>query len=295
MNESIDELIGYTPSSTTSSSVVDNVIQIEEEEEIENNKNTITISSDVDEARPQKTQQELLMEIAESNIDVLFKDQHSEGFVSVRINSYYEVIPLISTRLRWFLTKLYNDNTGEFANSESLNNVINLLQSKAEFGNIRHTLSLRVAEYEGDLYYNLTDEKHRGIKISQEGNWQVIDKTPVPLFKRYNQIPQILPFSDSLSDREQDPLETFISKLTNIKDEKTKLIVKVVLISWFIPDIPHIILIVHGGKGSAKSMFLTLIKSLVDPAKPSLLTIHDDKSEFIQQLAHNYLAAYETI
>ncbi len=42
-------------------------------------------------------------------------------------------------------------------------------------------------------------------------------------------------------------------------------------------------------------MFLTLVKSLVDPAKPSLLTIHDDKSEFIQQLAHNYLAAYDNL
>ena len=123
----------------------------------------------------------------------------------------------------------------------------------------------------------------------------MIDKTPVPLFSRYNQISQSLPFADPLSDDEQDPLEDFLSKLTNIKDGETRLLVKVALISWFIPDIPHILLIVHGGKGSAKSMFLTLIKSLVDPAKPSLLTIHDDKSEFIQQLAHNYLAAYDNL
>jgi hypothetical protein len=54
-------------------------------------------------------------------------------------------------------------------------------------------------------------------------------------------------------------------------------------------------LIVHGGKGSAKSMFQTLLKEIVDPAKPSLLTIHDDKSEFIQQVAHNYLAAYDNL
>jgi hypothetical protein len=52
-----------------------------------------------------------------------------------------------------------------------------------------------------------------------------------------------------------DPLETFVSKLTNIKDLETKLLVKVALISYFIPGMPHIVLIIHGGKGSAKSTF----------------------------------------
>ena len=42
-------------------------------------------------------------------------------------------------------------------------------------------------------------------------------------------------------------------------------------------------------------MFQTLVKNVVDPAKPSSLTIHDDKSEFIQQVAHNYLAAYDNL
>ncbi len=267
----IDTLTGYAPSSS------------------------LPVETGQEDKEPTKNQPKILMEIAESNIDVLFKDQHNEGFASVRINSHCEVVHLISNKFKWLLTKLLNDNTGNFANPESLNIVVNLLQSKAEFGDIRYTLSLRVAEYDGDLYYDLTNEKHQSIKISQNGNWQVIDKTPIPLFKRYNQILQTLPFADSLSDGEQDPLEIFISNLTNIKDEETKLIVKVILISWFIPDIPHIILIVHGGKGSAKSMFLTLIKSIVDPAKPSLLTIHDDKSEFIQQLAHNYLTAYDNL
>ena len=244
---------------------------------------------------PIRTQPEILMEIAEKSIDVLFKDQHNDGLATVSINSHYEVVPLTSSRFTRLLAKTYHDNTGKFANNESIKNVVNTLQAKAEFGDTQYPLSLRVAKHEGDIYYDLTNERHQAVKISQNGRWEVIDKTPVPLFSRYNQTPQALPFADPLSDDEQDPLEDFLSKLTNIKDEETRLIVKVALISWFIPDIPHILLIVHGGKGSAKSMFLTLVKSIVDPAKPSLLTIHDDKSEFIQQLAHNYLAAYDNL
>jgi hypothetical protein len=136
-------------------------------------------------------------------------------------------------------------------------------------------LSLRVAEYNGDLYYDLTNEKHQSNKISKNGTWEIIDKTPIPLFKRYNLISQTIPSAvDPVLNEgkyeEQNPLESFFSKLTNIKVKEDKLIAKVALITWFIPKIPHIILIVHGGKGSAKSTFLTMIKSIVDPAKPSL-------------------------
>jgi hypothetical protein len=54
-------------------------------------------------------------------------------------------------------------------------------------------------------------------------------------------------------------------------------------------------LILHGEKGSAKSTLQTLIKLLVDPAKPRLLTIYSDVKEFIQQLAHSYVAFYDNL
>ena len=71
--------------------------------------------------------------------------------------------------------------------------------------------------------------------------------------------------------------------------------IKVAIVSFFVPNIPHTLLIIHGGKGSAKSTFMSLIKYIIDPSKPPLLTIHDDKREFIQQLAHNYVAAYDNL
>jgi hypothetical protein len=63
----------------------------------------------------------------------------------------------------------------------------------------------------------------------------------------------------------------------------------------FVPDIPHAMLVLHGEKGSAKSTLQTLIKELVDPAKPRLLTIYNDPKEFIQQLAHNHAAYYDNL
>jgi hypothetical protein len=163
-------------------------------------------------------------------------------------------------------------------------------------------LSLRVAEYHGDFYYDLTDEKHRCIRTSKDGRWQILEGTPISLFRRYSQSPQNLPYSSfektgsQIENKQpENPLDIFISKLTNIKDPETKLLAKVSLLSYFIPNISHIILIIHGGKGSAKSTFQRLLKDIVDPAKPTLLTLHDNFSEFVQQLSHNYLATYDNI
>ena len=54
-------------------------------------------------------------------------------------------------------------------------------------------------------------------------------------------------------------------------------------------------LVLHGGQGSAKLTSQELIKLTVDPAKPKTLTIYNDVKEFIQQLAHNYVAFYDNL
>jgi hypothetical protein len=95
-------------------------------------------------------------------------------------------------------------------------------------------------------------------------------------------------------DYELDIFERFL-QLTNLKEEKDRILLKVYIISLFIPEIPHVILILHGRQGSAKSTLQTMIKLLVDPAKPKLLTIYNDVKEFIQQLAHNHIAYYDNL
>jgi hypothetical protein len=66
----------------------------------------------------------------------------------------------------------------------------------------------------------------------------------------------------------------------------------VYIVSLFIPDIPHAMLILHGEKGSTRSTLQTMIKLLADPAKPTLFTIHNDRAEFIQ---HNRIAYYDNV
>src|SRR4051795_4494364 len=70
-----------------------------------------------DDEESTKSQQKSLMEIANDNIEILFKDQYSEGFAKIFIKDHYEITPLSSTRFKRFLTKLYYDCYNNTINS----------------------------------------------------------------------------------------------------------------------------------------------------------------------------------
>lgn len=95
------------------------------------------------------------------------------------------------------------------------------------------------------IYYDLTNLKWQYIKITNH-QWDLVGNnnsniSPATLFVRYNQAPQVLP------DRNYEPdiFDKFLT-LTNLKDEQNRLLLKVYIVSLFIPDIAHAMLILHG-------------------------------------------------
>jgi Bifunctional DNA primase/polymerase, N-terminal len=252
----------------------------------------------------QESYAEILVQLATDNTELFFKDQYGTAFALVKVNNdgdnqHREVIRLESNKFKRYLSKLFYDNQNRLVvNSDAINNAVQVLEAKTEYEGQPIPLSLRVASKKENnglvIYYDLTNLKWQYIKITNH-QWELVDNnnSNIPsatLFVRYNQVPQVLP------DRNYEPdiFDKFLS-LTNINDEQNRLLLKVYVVSLFIPDIAHAILILHGEKGSAKSTLQQLIKLLVDPAKPTLLTIHKDRNEFVQQLNHNHLAFYDNV
>jgi hypothetical protein len=239
---------------------------------------------------------DILVQLATENIQLLFKDQYGTAYALVRVIDHDEVLRVESNKFKRYLSKLfYDNNRNKVINADSVMNAIQVLQAKAEYEGKSIPLCLRVAWHNNgtEIYYDMADEKWRciRIRITKEG-WKLVSKVPSPLFVRYNQARQSEPdrnYEASIFDRFLD--------LTNIKseDEQNKLLVKVYIVSLLIPDVPHVMLVLHGEKGSAKSTLQTLIKLLIDPSKPTLLTIHNNRTEFIQQLAHNYVVYYDNV
>jgi hypothetical protein len=249
---------------------------------------------------------QVLVELASlsENTELFFKDQYGKPYVAVRIglDKHLEIMPLEgSSKYKYYLARLFRENKdGQIAGKDSINNAINSLAANAIFDGETIPLHLRVAWGNsksrcnpGCIYYDMTDDKRRIIEISAESGWRIIDgsdaNAPI-LFKRHNQVAQVEP------DRNYPPdiFEQFLN-ITNIRNEKHRLLVKAYIVSLFIPDIGHTILTTYGPKGAAKSFLLELIKKLVDPSKPVLLTLQKNIPEFIQQVNHNYLAFYDNV
>ncbi len=199
----------------------------------------------------------------------------------------------MSSKFFHYITKQYFDyhNGNEIPNQESLNNAIRVLVAKTEFGNQRRRVYLRSAwETNGEIYYDLTDEKWRQIKITKDGWYIIRSNDSKLLFTRFNQTTQLEPDRHYTSD----VFDKYLN-LMNIYDSYHRLLLKVITICSFIPDIPHPICVPHGEQGSCKSTFCEFQKRLIDPSRINLLTVPKDKSEFVQQLHHNYLVAYDNV
>jgi hypothetical protein len=232
---------------------------------------------------------ERLVDLVTQNSNMFFKDQYGAAYANIKTTDHHEIVRVESNKFKRHLVRLYYEVENKVANAEAVSNAVQVLQAKAEFRGETIPLAMRVTWYNDNIYYDLTNPKWHAVKVTNE-SWSVCEDVPTPLFMRYNQISQVQP----CRDYQPDVFDRFI-QLTNLKREEDKLLLKVYIISLFIPDIQHVILQIHGEKGGAKSMLETLIKDLVDPAKPRLLSIHNDRMEFIQQLAHNYVAYYDNL
>jgi hypothetical protein len=234
---------------------------------------------------------ELAFKKAEEIAKPLFKDQYGVCYGWLDISGHKEVLKIESGKFKRLLIKLFYNNVGHVPSQNMIDNWVHIFQAFADFEGSTYQLSSRVTSYNGDIYYDLTNETWQCIRISSL-DWETLDSTPIPLFVRHNQTAQILPnriYEPDIFDR----FLQIINAATGSQDRQVLL--KVYIISLFVPEIPHVMLVLHGEKGSAKTTLQTLIKLLVDPSKPKLLTIHNDRAEFIQQLAHNYVAYYDNV
>ncbi len=271
------------------------------------------VSEDQGEEEERKFLPQVLVELVLENSIKLFKDEFKVPHIQVILGDHYETLPIDSTKFKRYLLKLYYDTKdGKIANTEAVNSAISQLESKAFYEGRTIPLHLRVAWANPDttdtIYYDLSDEKNRCIKITKDG-WEIVENQTDVLFRRYdNLIPQVEPIRspttttsiDSMYGIDSKMFDEFIS-LFNIKPNKEntaediKLLLKCYIISLPIPEIPKPIKLLHGEQGGAKSTFQELIKMLIDPSVTQTLTFPRDSNEFIQQLSHNYIAYYDNV
>lgn len=216
----------------------------------------------------------------------LFHDQQGDGFACVPVGQHREIRRCRSKDFRRWLEWRFWQNESKAPSPDALNAACNAIEARAHFADEEHRLCNRVASRDGEIWYDLADPDWRAVKVASQG-WEIATHPPI-LFRRYgHQRPQVEPVHDG----DLHDLLGFV----NLRDSSSGLLLLVYLVSCFLPDIPHPILVLHGPQGSAKTTLFKMLGRLVDPSLADVLSFPRDGVELVQQLSHHWAPFYDNI
>ena len=200
------------------------------------------------------TQQEILLTIAAAA--ELFHTPDDDCYARFPVNGHQETWAVRSKGFKRWLSYEFYKITNKGANSESTGAALNVLEAQAQFAGPEHTVWVRVAEHEGNLYIDLANASWEAIKITTQG-WEMVADPPVCFRRSRSMLP--LPYPERGGNINE--LRPFVNVAT-VQD--FRLVVAYQLAAMRARG-PYPIMVVNGEQGSAKSTMARVNRSLVDP------------------------------
>jgi hypothetical protein len=219
---------------------------------------------------------------------LLFTDQYGNPYIQFLDESseFNQVYSLKSGIVRdWFASLLYKSEE-KVPGGDATSSALSILRAKAREGP-QMTLYNRVAPDGADgILIDMANKNWQRIHITKRG-W-FVDDSDYPIFNRFSH-QKALPHPV----KGGDPLD--ILRFVNLKNEEHRLLYIVAIISYFIPEIQHPIILIWGPHGSGKSLAHQVARAVIDPSVVGLLHLPRVDRELVQQLYHNYLGLYDNL
>lgn len=149
------------------------------------------------------------------------------------------------------------------------------------------TIYNRIGKKDNAILYDLQTDDYKSVEITDE-EYEIID-TPAGVFQRADlDLTQVEPVFDENYD-----YWGVMSELFNFRDSKELELFTLWLISTYIPDIAHPLLLISGPHGSAKSTTCSMIQSLVSPQKLDRSTFPRKVSDLVIRLANRCICVFD--
>lgn len=245
-------------------------------------------TSNVSEDKKEVKQSDLIIQLT-SDFQ-FFENELEETFAAVPIDEHWEVLSLRSKKFQKLLTKLYYEKQNSAPGSDGLNEALKVLEMKASFSDQQYKLQKRLAELKGEIFYDLCDTKWRAIKVSKQGC--SLETSPPILFTRNPNMDEQVGPDLSIQPEELLPL---VKKHFRFKKDSDAILFATYLVTCFIPEIAHVILVLFGEKGAAKSTTMRMVKKIVDPAKQDLLSMPNSKQDLAISISNNYMPCFDNL
>ena len=229
---------------------------------------------------------ELLDNVLNREGVVLFHDEQGDGHISLEIGGHQETRACKSKAIKKWLASEFYRTQKKAPNSENIRSVLSVIEGKACFEGQEIELQNRAAWHKGELWYDLTNKEWQAIRVSKD-KWELVNKPPIIFTRQNHHKAQVMPIKDG-------DVTAFLKYVT-ISNPQHKLLFLVYLVSCFIPNFPHVMLVIFGAQGSAKSTLSRLVRTLIDPSQLAPASFPTSQKELIQTLAHHYFLFFDNV
>lgn len=220
-----------------------------------------------------------------SQADELFHDPFGNPYVTTTINGVKETLPVTDSRYRFALRIRYRAQTGKIVGAENLKNAVDQIAAEAVQKGKEFPVAIRLAEFNGELFIDLSDRQRRVVKVSRDG-FELIDNPPVRFYRNKCQLPLPVPLpGGTLAD-----LRPFV----NVEDDDLPLLLGY-MVGIFHPHGPYALGQIVGEKGSAKTSLSRFIHDFSDPHLAIGNSLPTDPKDMLVIARSRWLVSFDNL
>jgi hypothetical protein len=208
------------------------------------------------------------------------------AFADIRVKNHRETWPLRSRNFKLWLAQQYYEYCQSAANSDALQNALNVLEAKARFDGPEREVYVRVANANGKIIIDLGTGDWSAIEIDADG-WRIVAEPDV----RFRRSKGMLPLPVPKSDGNINALRPYL----NVKTDEDFALVVAFLIATLRGRGPFIILVLTGEHGTAKSTLTRIVRALSDPNSAPLRSLPREDRDLSISANNGYVLAFDNV
>jgi hypothetical protein len=216
----------------------------------------------------------------------LWHNPRREGFVTLPLNGHRENWSVRSHSFELWLRGRYYEETKRAINSNSLEDILCILEVRAINEGPKHETFVRVGRSAEKFYLDLVDDRWRAVEVDSAG-WRVIDSAPV----KFLRFPTMRDLPEPIQGGMIEELRPFL----NLRDNDEFILVASWLAAALSPLRQYPIIAVDGERGSGKTVFASLLRLLVDPADPIHRGLPSDERNLFVGASNEHVIFYDNL
>jgi hypothetical protein len=217
-----------------------------------------------------------------------FHSPDSVAYATVRLFKHGQSRETMAVRgqlYRSWLARSYFGATGKAPGSQTVHDVISVLEAQGRYDGPTIPVHVRIAGHEDAIYIDLGDNHWRAIEVRASG-WSVVESYPVKFRRPKGLLPLPVPeHGGSVVD-----LRPFI----NVAEEDWVLILGW-LLSTMRPVGPYPLLVLHGEQGAAKTTTARILRRLIDPNVALVRPAPRDDHDLIIAGSNSWMVALDNL